>query len=135
MNKVTVDIHGMEYNLKGEETEEYLIKLAKQVDGKIKKILSLNDKLSTASASILTAVNFADEYFKVLEELEAVKAELSSAKDENYRDKEKIESLKNEGKSLKISLQESKRKIIELQNKMIEEQIQIAVVKKRKNGA
>lgn len=135
MNKVTVDIHGMEYNLKGEETEEYLIKLAKQVDGKIKKILSLNDKLSTASASILTAVNFADEYFKVLEELEAVKAELSAAKDENYKNKEKIESLKNEGKDLKISLQESKRKIIELQNKMIEEQIQIAVTKKRKNGA
>ncbi|MDV3426551.1 MAG: cell division protein ZapA [Bacillota bacterium] len=135
MNKVTVDIHGMEYNLKGEETEEYLIKLAKQVDGKIKKILSLNDKLSTASASILTAINATDEYFKAVKELEAVKAELSAAKDENYKSKEKIESLKNEGKDLKISLQDSKKKIIELQNKMIEEQIHFAVAKKKKNGA
>lgn len=134
MNKVTVDINGIEYNLKGEETEEYLIKLAKQVDEKIKKILSLNDKLSTASASILTAINFADEYLKISEELNDIKAELSVAKEENYKNKEKIEILKNEGKDLKISLQDSKRKIIELQNKLIEEQIHIAVAKKKKNA-
>lgn len=134
MNKVTVDINGIEYNLKGEETEEYLIKLAKQVDEKIKKILSLNDKLSTASASILTAINFADEYLKISEELNDIKVELSAAKEENYKNKEKIEILKNEGKDLKISLQDSKRKIIELQNKLIEEQIHIAVAKKKKNA-
>lgn len=135
MNKVTVDVNGIDYNLKGEETEEYLIKLGKQVDGKIKKILALNEKLSTTSASILTAINATDEYFKAVKELEGIKEEIGRLKEENYKCKEKIESMKNEGKDLKISLQESKRKIIELQNKMIEEQIGIAVAKKRRNDA
>lgn len=134
MNKVTVDINGIDYNLKGEETEEYLIKLGKQVDGKVKKILSLNDKLSTTSASILTAINATDEYLKAAAQLDDIKKEIIRLKDENYKSKEKIDSLKDEGKDLKISLQESKRKIIELQNKLIDEQIDIAVAKKRRNG-
>ena len=64
MNVVTVTINGIEYNLKGEEKEEYLHKVAGYVDKKIKNIMNTNEKLSTASAAVLTAVNIVDELFK-----------------------------------------------------------------------
>ena len=39
MNVITVKINGLEYNLKGEESEEYLHKVAIYADKKIKGIL------------------------------------------------------------------------------------------------
>lgn len=64
MNVVTVKINGLEYNLKGEEKEEYLQMLAGYVDKKIKSILDNNSKLNLSSAAVLTAVNAVDDLFK-----------------------------------------------------------------------
>ncbi|MBU3092456.1 cell division protein ZapA [Clostridium sp. CM028] len=64
MNVVTIKINGVEYNLKGDEREEYLHMVASYVDKKIKNIMSNNEKLSTSSAAILTALNLGDDMFK-----------------------------------------------------------------------
>ena len=64
MNVVTIKINGNEYNLKGEEREEYLHMVASYVDKKIKSIMGNNEKLSTSSAAILTALNLGDDMFK-----------------------------------------------------------------------
>lgn len=93
MNIVTVKIHGMEYNLKGEEREEYLHKVANYVDKKLKNILESNNKLSTASAAVLTALNSADDMFKcsiAYEELEEEINEIEKTKEELAKELEKI---------------------------------------------
>lgn len=64
MNIVTIKINGIEYNLKGNEKEEYLHVVASHVDKKIKSIMGNNEKLNTSSAAILTALNLGDEMFK-----------------------------------------------------------------------
>jgi len=64
MNVVTIKINGNEYNLKGNEKEEYLHMVASYVDKKIKNIMGNNEKLSTSSAAILTALNLGDDMFK-----------------------------------------------------------------------
>ena len=64
MATVTVRINGMEYNLKGKEDEKYLQHLASSVEDKLQEILRKNTKLSVSAASILTAINLADESFK-----------------------------------------------------------------------
>ena len=64
MNIVTIKINGIEYNLKGDEREEYLHMVASYVDKKIKNIMDNNEKLSTSSAAILTALNLGDDMFK-----------------------------------------------------------------------
>ncbi|MCB2293798.1 cell division protein ZapA [Clostridium algoriphilum] len=64
MNVVTIKINGIEYNLKGDEREEYLHMVASYVDKKIKNIMGKNEKLSTSSAAILTAINLGDDMFK-----------------------------------------------------------------------
>ena len=61
MNIITVRINGLEYNLKGEEKEEYLQKVAAYVDRKLKTIM---DRLNISSAAVLTAVNAVDDLFK-----------------------------------------------------------------------
>lgn len=69
MNTVTVKINGVEYNLKGRENQEYLLQVAKYVDGKFREISSNNNKLSTTAVAVLSALNVADEYFKAEEEI------------------------------------------------------------------
>ncbi len=73
MNVVSVKINGVVYNLKGEENEDYLLKVAKYADKKMREITAKNQLLSTSSAAVLSAVNIADELFKALEECSELK--------------------------------------------------------------
>jgi cell division protein ZapA len=185
MNMITVRINGVEYNLKGEENEEYLHKVASYVDRKIRNITGSNNKLSTTAAAVLTAVNVVDDLFKCdnayselirkVEELEKneaallnkietlnkqivdLEAENKSLKSiTNSQDmiaekdieiqnlskeiislQENIKlhydenaTLKSNNKELKFQLQSAKYKIIGLQNQIVENQIDLAKVKR-----
>lgn len=111
MNKVTVKINGIEYNLKGEEREEYLHKVAGYVDKKLKNIMSSNSMLSTSSAAVLTAVNVVDDMFKC----DTAYSELLS-KVENLEKVEK--SLTEQVESLKKQLRHLESYNEELTNKV-----------------
>ena len=64
MNTVTVKINGVEYNLKGKEDDEYLLKVAAYVDSKFKEISVNNNKLSLSSVAVLSALNIAMNYLR-----------------------------------------------------------------------
>jgi cell division protein ZapA len=191
MNMVTVKINGIEYNLKGEEREEYLHKVAAYVDKKLKNIMSNNSRLSTSSAAVLTAVNAVDDLFKFNEEysgvqsrlqelennekllmeqldtlktqlqhqvkcneelserfksrqgeelikskdeeIERLKKELSVFQETAQKQLKENNSMKSQIKELKFELVSSKYKIIDLQNKLLENQIDLAKVKRSNN--
>ncbi|NEZ47733.1 cell division protein ZapA [Clostridium niameyense] len=117
MNIITVKINGVEYNLKGEEQEDYLHKVARYVDKKVEEILENNPKLSTSSASILTAINAADEKFKTEEQFSDMKKQFNNFKVQF----EKLESLKNqEIEKLQSLLEEQNKENERLRNKLIE---------------
>ena len=141
MNKVIVKINGSEYPMVGPKSEEHMLRVARYVDQEIRKITTANPKLSTSSASILSAINIADVFFEccdeneeLLKENEPINAkvvEIDLLK-ENEELNKKVgtgeEELKLEMKKLELSLQgkakseeDLKTKIDEL-NKLIEEQ-------------
>ncbi|WP_446897581.1 cell division protein ZapA [Clostridium sp. LBM24168] len=100
MNVVTVVINGIEYNLKGDEQEEYLHRLASYVDKKVKNILEINNKLSTSSAAILSAVNVADDMFKIKEVNKKLEKESEQFKKIQKVYEEEISSLKKQLKHM-----------------------------------
>lgn len=77
MNITTVKINGMEYNLRGEENNEYLQMIAQYVDNKINSLMMKNSKISRPDATILAAINLGDEVFKNKESYERI--------NENYK--------------------------------------------------
>jgi len=97
MNVVTIKINGIEYNLKGDEREEYLHMVASYVDKKIKNIMGNNEKLSTSSAAILTALNLGDDMFKSNSICKELK---SSGESLDKHDKELTEQLEDLKKQL-----------------------------------
>ena len=72
MNKVIVKINGSEYPMVGEKSEEHMLRVARYVDQEIRKITTANPKLSTSSASILSAINIADVFFECCDENEGL---------------------------------------------------------------
>jgi len=65
MGSVEVYILGQKYTVKGDAPEEYIRDLAFYVDEKLKEVHSSIPNITPVKASILAALNIADELFKM----------------------------------------------------------------------
>lgn len=116
MNVITVNINGMEYNLRGEENEEYLHKVARQVDKKLKHILDSNSKLSLSSAAVLTALNAVDDMFKCDIAFSDLEAEVKRLSTSNSTKTEELETLRKQLKYLEEYNSELQLKLKNISN-------------------
>lgn len=162
MGTVTVTINDQDYNLKAQENEEYLKKIALFVDGKIHSIMENNSSLSVSSAVVLASLNAADEMFKFKDKYEAL-----LTREEEFKQKEReftsminsqeeqiselvkereilehtaqkyIEEctkLKSSNKELKFQSQSDRYKILDLEQKLIGNQIDLVKERKQNKG-
>jgi cell division protein ZapA len=69
-NRLTVDIYGQQYRLSGKASVNHIRTVAGFVDDKMNEIANGNHRLDTAKIAVLTAVNIADEYYRLRQEYE-----------------------------------------------------------------
>ncbi|MFD2370294.1 cell division protein ZapA [Brevibacillus sp. GCM10020057] len=69
-NRLTVDIFGQQYRLSGKASVNHIRMVAGFVDDKMNEIANGNHRLDTAKIAVLSAVNIADEYFRLRREYE-----------------------------------------------------------------
>ncbi|WJQ83246.1 cell division protein ZapA [Brevibacillus brevis] len=69
-NRLTVDIFGQQYRLSGKASVNHIRMVAGFVDDKMNEISNGNHRLDTAKIAVLSAVNIADEYFRLRQEYE-----------------------------------------------------------------
>lgn len=100
-NKVAVRIAGNEYVITGSESPEYIQKIALFVDRKVMEITRKNHLLSTSMASVLAAINMADEMFRANEELKNTENVLSELKKKHQELLEETQRIKAENAKLK----------------------------------
>ncbi|HGJ64312.1 TPA: cell division protein ZapA [bacterium] len=62
--KIKVMIFGKDYEIKGNQDEEYINKLAKHVDSTMQDIATKTGSISFERIAILTALNIADEMYR-----------------------------------------------------------------------
>ena len=95
MNIVTVNINDVDYNLKGEENDEYLLKVADYVDKKMRTILESNPRLSVTAAAVLTALML-DDLFKCEASYKGLNNDIEGSKAKNRESMEsKLLHLRN----------------------------------------
>jgi cell division protein ZapA len=122
MSSVTVRVNNKEYQLVGNEKEEYLHTIANYVDKKIKNIMENNPKLSTSEAAILTAMNSADEFYKSGEYNERLSDEIEELKNKAENLSREITKLNEEKEELKIEIDKKSSDDIDLEkDKQIEQ--------------
>jgi len=79
-HKVTVEIFGETYNLKGDLEPEKVLKLAEIIDRRMRKIAQSNSRLTPAKVAVLAALHVADEYLKLEQDYEHVMKMLKEGK-------------------------------------------------------
>jgi cell division protein ZapA len=68
-NRVQVRIYGEDYTMKSEAAQDYMKRVAFYVDEKMRQVSQGNSRLGLNKLAVLTAVNLADELFRVRKEL------------------------------------------------------------------
>lgn len=67
MNKHTVFVAGKRFVLLSEESNEYVLKIAREVSASIGKISEVNPTMESRSCAILCALDYADDMYKEIE--------------------------------------------------------------------
>ncbi|MGG1397812.1 cell division protein ZapA [Bacillus salipaludis] len=80
-SRTTVDIYGQHYVIVGDESSSHIRLVASLVDDKMREISSRNPSLDVSKLAVLTAVNAVNDYIKIKDQLERLKAELIKEKD------------------------------------------------------
>ena len=72
MGSTEVYILGQKYTIKGDAPEEYIREIASYVDKKLKEVHNSIPNITPVKASILAALDIADELFKLRSEQEVL---------------------------------------------------------------
>jgi cell division protein ZapA len=122
-NKVEVRILGKDYTLVGVESDEYIQKVGLYIDKKMNEVMRANNKLSTSMAAVLTAINVADDLFKVQEneqnqkkEIEQLREQMKRAKEENKQFFVENASLSSRSTNLQLELAKREAELNEVRN-------------------
>lgn len=70
--RVSVEIFGEEYIMKGDATPEHMTMLANYIDKKMKQLGTRHPQLTVAKIAVLTALNVADELSKLQEDYDTL---------------------------------------------------------------
>ena len=129
MNRVSVKIDGVDYNIAGEKPEAEIVKVAKYIDNELKEIFSKAPSLTKINAAILMSVNVADKLFDArsendqlkdkIEKLESsitntsedLEKEFDSVLEKLAQSDEMLAKVKSERDQLKLDLEERDSKI------------------------
>ncbi len=90
-NRLTVKLDGQEYTIVSEESREYMLEVSDMVNAKLSDIKIQNNRLSSAMAAMLVALNLGDELKKT--EIRAT-ARIKELEEENQDLKKRLDAAK-----------------------------------------
>jgi cell division protein ZapA len=67
-----VEILGQKFTISSDADETYMLKVAGYVDGKMQELLRSSKAIAKPNIGMLTALNIADEYYRLKESHEAI---------------------------------------------------------------
>lgn len=75
---IRVEIYNQTYNIRSDGDNEYILRLAEYVDGKMREISSGTLTVDSLKVAILAALHIADEYHRLKSQLESNDTQLAS---------------------------------------------------------
>ena len=118
MNVVTVTINGIEYNLRGEESDTYILKVSDIVNDTIMKIKSKNNMLNATDVIALASIRITDEFLKSIEERDMIQKQAREIFEKNASINEELKETRQACKEL----QEENNTLLEKNEKLSSEQ-------------
>ena len=104
-NKVVVDIAGSDYTIVAEESQEYILRTAGEVDASLREMLVQNPKMSISMAAVLCCINFCDKAFKASAAADNLRSQMKIYLEDSARFKSEAEDARRENARLANELQ------------------------------
>ncbi|MDD4773477.1 MAG: cell division protein ZapA [Eubacteriales bacterium] len=92
--RYTVEISGIELNLLSDEQEDYVLGLAKIIDGRINAMVMSNKRCNKTEAALVCALDYLDDKLKTTLTLENVKKQRDDSIIENQRLRKELDDLR-----------------------------------------
>ena len=96
VNKITFTINSRSYTVVAEESSEYLEKLCNHVNEKVENVLRGGQNVMGERPIVLAALNICNEYYKQLEENEALREKAAELNEKISKIERETELTKNE---------------------------------------
>lgn len=116
-NKVAVTICGKEYNLRTDDSPEYLIGLAKRVDKEISDMVKAKPNFGVQNAAVFVALTALDEAQKASQSIENVGKQIKSYVEETAKARKEKEKLADKNKALEEKIAALEKEIKELKKR------------------
>ncbi len=94
--QIEVEIYGQSYTISGEADEQYVNKLARYVDGKMREIAKSGKNLPTTKLALLAAVNITHELFQIRQDKQSKESLIEK------KTKDMIENIEEQFGDLKL---------------------------------
>ena len=104
-NRVKIEILGAEYTIATPEEEEYVRRLAREIDAQVSQLLDSDSKLSPNAALILTALSYADSFYKSEQSADHMRSQLSDYLEDAAKAKLAAEQARREVERLQKEVQ------------------------------
>lgn len=96
LNRVTIVIHGTEYTLMTDEDTARVEELGRELDKKIREVLSQSDRISFSDAAILCAMDYLNQLDKADQSADNMRVQIKEYLEDVARSKIEIEELKRQ---------------------------------------
>lgn len=116
-NKVAVTICGKEYNLRTDDSPEYLIGLAKRVDKEISDMVKAKPNFGIQNAAVFVALTALDEAQKASQSIENVGKQIKSYVEETAKARKEKEKLADKNRALEEKIAALEKEIKELKKR------------------
>ncbi len=104
-NRVKIEILGAEYTIATPEEEEYVRRLAREIDAQVSQLLDSDSKLSPNAALILTALSYADSFYKSEQSADHMRSQLSDYLEDAARARIELDDAKREMEKMRRQLE------------------------------
>jgi cell division protein ZapA len=110
-NKLSVKILDTVYNVSSNETEDYVEKVAKQVDRAMRAVLEADTRSSVTVAAIFSALGFCDEKMKAEISAENLRTQLKSYLEDMSKLRAEAEDARKEAARLTLEASQLRSKL------------------------
>ena len=135
-NSVSVRVCGKTMTLTGNESVEYMTKVADYIEQKAEETRNSDNSraLNANLISVLTSLNIADDYFKMKEKKEALEQQMEQLKQMEEADPGSIEEMEQKNRALCVEEQQLMAKQKELEEEIFRQKEQIAALEEEKKS-
>ena len=84
---VKIRILGKDYNVRGDGSEEHILRVAQYLNNTMLRLKTGNNTLDSVQLGVLAGLTIAEEYLETKQELESTKKELERMRHPNYQNR------------------------------------------------